>query len=116
MPMKTTLLVVLLSSVAFAQQVTKKDIPGISTFAQAETTIACGGATKPEAIKEIASMGFKSVINLRLASEQGALVEEEGQAVKAAGMRYVHLPFDAQNPDPHLIDNFIAAVTAPANQ
>src|SRR5436190_22699549 len=103
---------VLMVAAVSAQQVVKKEIPGISTFAQAETTIACGGATKPEAIKEIASMGFKSVINLRLASEQGALVEEEGQAVKAAGMRYVHLPFDAQNPDPHLIDNFIAAVTA----
>jgi uncharacterized protein (TIGR01244 family) len=114
--MKIILLVVLMSSVAFAQQVTKKDIPGISTFAQAETTIACGGATRPEAIREIAKMGFKSVINLRLASEQGAQVEEEGEAVKAAGMRYVHLPFDAQNPDAHLIDNFIVAVTAPANQ
>jgi uncharacterized protein (TIGR01244 family) len=114
--MKIIVLVVLMSSVAFAQQVTKKDIPGISTFAQAETTIACGGATRPEAIREIAKMGFKSVINLRLASEQGAQVEEEGEAVKAAGMRYVHLPFDAQNPDAHLIDNFIVAVTAPANQ
>jgi len=71
---------------------------------------------KPEAIREIAKMGFKSVVNLRLASEQGAQVEEEGAAVKAAGMNYVHLPFDAQNPDAHLIDNFIAAVTAPANQ
>ena len=107
---------VFMATTVAAQQVTKKEIPGISTFAQVETTIACGGSTKPEAIKEIANMGFKSVINLRLASEQGALVEEEGQAVKAAGMRYVHLPFDAQNPDPHLIDNFIAAVTAPANQ
>jgi uncharacterized protein (TIGR01244 family) len=106
----------LVANAAVAQQVTKKDIPGISTFAQVETTIACGGSTKPEAIREIANMGFKSVINLRLASEQGALVEEEGAAVKAAGMRYVHLPFDAQNPDAHLIDNFIAAVTAPANQ
>jgi len=114
--MKTILLVVLMSSVAFAQQVTKKEIPGISTFAQVETTIACGGATKPEAIREIAKMGFKSVINVRLASEAGAQVEEEGEAVKAAGMKYVHLPFDAQNPDAHLIDNFIAAVTAPANQ
>ena len=112
----TTVVIALMSSVAVAQQVTKKDIPGISTFAQVETTIACGGTTKPEAIREIAKMGFKSVINLRLASEQGAMVEEEGQAVKAAGMRYVHLPFDAQNPDAHLIDNFIAAVTAPANQ
>jgi uncharacterized protein (TIGR01244 family) len=108
--------ILFVANAAFAQQVTKKDIPGISTFAQVETTIACGGSTKPEAIREIANMGFKSVINLRLASEQGALVEEEGAAVKAAGMRYVHLPFDAQNPDAHLIDNFIAAVTAPANQ
>jgi uncharacterized protein (TIGR01244 family) len=116
--MKTVIVLVgvLLTATVSAQQVTKKEIPGISTFAQVETTIACGGSTRPEAIKEIANMGFKSVINLRLASEQGALVEEEGQAVKAAGMRYVHLPFDAQNPDPHLIDNFIAAVTAPANQ
>ena len=108
--------VLLVANAALAQQVTKKDIPGISTFAQVETTIACGGSTKPEAIREIANMGFKSVINLRLASEQGAKVEEEGAAVKAAGMKYVHLPFDAQNPDAHLIDNFIAAVTAPANQ
>jgi uncharacterized protein (TIGR01244 family) len=118
--MKSQLLVVLacafMVTAVSAQQVTKKEIPGISTFAQVETTIACGGATKPEAIREVAKMGFRSVINLRLASEQGALVEEEGAAVKAAGMNYVHLPFDAQNPDAHLIDNFIAAVTAPVNQ
>jgi uncharacterized protein (TIGR01244 family) len=99
-----------------AQQVTRKDIAGISTFAQVETTIACGGSTKPEAIKEIQKMGFKSVINLRLASEEGAQVEEEGAAVKAAGMNYVHLPFNMQAPDPKLIDNFIAAVTLPANK
>jgi uncharacterized protein (TIGR01244 family) len=30
-------------------------------------------------------------------------------------MNYVHLPFNAQSPDPQLIDNFIAAVTKPAN-
>jgi uncharacterized protein (TIGR01244 family) len=98
-----------------AQQVVKKDIAGVSTFAQLESTIACGGSTKPEAIREIRNMGFKSVINLRLATEEGAMVEEEGAAVKAAGMNYVHLPFNAQSPDPNLIDNFIAAVTRPAN-
>ncbi len=106
----------LMAAAVSAQQVTKKDIPGISTFAQVETTIACGGSTKPEAIQEIRKMGFKSVINLRLASGEGAQVEEEGAAVKAAGMNYVHLPFNAQSPDPKLIDNFIAAVTLPANQ
>ncbi len=98
-----------------AQQVVKKDIAGVSTFAQLESTIACGGSTKPEAIREIRNMGFKSVINLRLANEEGAMVEEEGAAVRAAGMNYVHLPFNAQSPDPQLIDNFIAAVTKPAN-
>jgi uncharacterized protein (TIGR01244 family) len=98
-----------------AQQVVKKDVNGISTFAQLESTIACGGSTKPEAIREIRNMGFKSVINLRLATEEGAMVEEEGAAVRAAGMNYVHLPFNAQSPDPQLIDNFIAAVTKPAN-
>ena len=80
-------LAVVVTAEASAQQVTKKDIPGISTFAQVETTIACGGSTKPEAIREIAKMGFKSVINLRLASEQGAMVEEEGAVVKAAGIK-----------------------------
>jgi uncharacterized protein (TIGR01244 family) len=99
-----------------AQQVTKKEIAGISTFAQVETTIACGGSTRPEAIREIGKMGFKSVINLRESSEKGALVEEEGAAVKAAGMNYVHLPFNLQSPDTHLIDNFIKAVTLPANE
>ena len=98
-----------------AQQVVKKDIAGISTFAQLESTIACGGSTKPEAIREIRNIGFKSVINVRLASEEGAMVEEEGAAVRAAGMNYVHLPFDMQSPDAHLIDDFIAAVTRPAN-
>jgi len=99
-----------------AQQVVKKNIDGISTFAQLDTTIACGGSTSPEAIQEIGKMGFKSVINLRLASEAGAQVEAEGAAVKAAGMTYVHLPFNMQTPDPALIEDFIAAVTRPANQ
>jgi uncharacterized protein (TIGR01244 family) len=99
-----------------AQQIVKKNIEGVSTFAQLETTIACGGATSPQAIPELGRMGFKSVINLRLASEQGAQVEAEGAAVKAAGMNYVHLPFNIQQPDPKLVDDFIAAVTLPANQ
>jgi len=98
-----------------AQQVTKREIAGISTFAQIESTIACGGATTPDAIREIRTMGFRSVINVRLASEPGALVEEEGVVARAAGLRYIHLPFDANDPDPRLIDNFIAAVTAPGN-
>ena len=88
---------------------------GISTFAQVESTIACGGATSPEAIREIKRMGFRTVVNLRLASEQGALVDEEGAIVRSLGMNYVHLPFNIQTPDPKLVENFMAAVAGPAN-
>ena len=122
MRVSPSLALVLLVAAAFgvrpasAQQVTKQTVPGVTNFAKLETTIACGGATKPEAIPEIAQMGFKSVINLRLASEQGAQVEAEGDAVRAAGMHYVHLPFSVQSPDPKLVDDFIAAVTRPENQ
>lgn len=105
----------LASTPVSAQEVTQREIAGISTFAQIETTIACGGTTTPEAIAAIGRMGFKSVVNLRLATEEGALVEEEGAAVRAAGMHYVHLPFNMRSPDPRLIDDFIAAVDAPAN-
>jgi uncharacterized protein (TIGR01244 family) len=105
----------LVGTPVLAQQVTKRDISGISTFAQVESTIACGGSTTPEAIREIGRMGFKSVVNLRLASEEGARVDEEGAVVRAAGMKYVHLPFNIQSPDPQLVDNFIAAVSGLAN-
>jgi uncharacterized protein (TIGR01244 family) len=99
-----------------AQGVTKEQVDGISTFARLDTTIACGGATSVDAVPELKKMGFRSVINVRRTSEAGADVEAEGTAVKAAGMKYIHLPFDPQSPDPMLIDNFIAAVTAPDNQ
>ena len=99
-----------------AQGVTKEIVAGISTFARLDTTIACGGATSVEAVPELKKMGFRSIVNVRRASEAGADVEAEGAAAKAAGLRYVHLPFDPQSPDPMLIDNFIAAVTAPENQ
>jgi uncharacterized protein (TIGR01244 family) len=51
-----------------------------------------------------------------MASEAGAAVEAEGEAARGAGMNYIHLPFNPQSPDPMLIDNFIAAVTAADNQ
>jgi uncharacterized protein (TIGR01244 family) len=60
-------------------------------------------------------MGFKSIINLRLASEPGANVEGEAEAAKSAGLQYVHLPFNASSPDPAVADAFVAAVTKPDN-
>jgi len=94
-----------------AQGVTKDVIPGVRNFARLETTVACAGATGPEALPKIKEMGFASVINLRLATEDGANVEQEEAAAKAAGLLYFHVPFAAAKPDPAAAEQFLTAIT-----
>ena len=101
---------------AQAQNVTREAVPGVTNFARVETTIACAGATTPAALAELKKMGYASVINLRVATEPGADIEGEAAAAKAAGVNFVHLPFNTASPDPMLVDNFLKAVTAPGNQ
>lgn len=96
-------------------QVTRDTLAGVTNYAHVQTTVACAGATTPASLAEIKRLGYKSVINLREATEQGADVEGEGAAAKAAGIAYIHLPFNARMPDPALADNFLKAVTDPAN-
>jgi uncharacterized protein (TIGR01244 family) len=97
-----------------AQGVTKDTVAGVRNFARLESTVACAGAINPdEAIPEIKKMGFASVINLREATEADAKVEEEEAAVKAAGLRYYHVPFNGRTPDPKAADRFIDAITSP---
>jgi uncharacterized protein (TIGR01244 family) len=96
---------------AQASKVTKETIPGISTFARLETTVACGGATKAEAVPQIKKLGFVSIINVREASEPGADMEQEAAAAKAVGLHFVNVPFNIASPAPDLVERFIAAVT-----
>lgn len=114
--MITTVLLLLSATFAGAQSVVKDTVPGITNFSKVETTVACAGATTPAALAEVKKMGYNSVINLRMASEAGAQIEEEAAAAKAARINYIHLPFDAQSPDPMLVDNFLKAITDKANQ
>ena len=99
-----------------AQTVTKETVPGVTNFARLETTIACAGATKAEAVPELKKMGYSSIIDLRQASEPGADIDGEAAAAKAAGINFVHLPFNEAAPDLAVVDGFLKAVTAPANQ
>ncbi len=78
----------LLILAATTQEVTKEPVTGVRNFARLETTVACAGATSAEALPEIKKMGFVSVVNLRLATENGAEVEKEEAAAKALGLRY----------------------------
>lgn len=100
---------------AQASKVTKEAVPGITNFARLETTVACGGATKAEAVPALKKMGFASIINVREATEPGADIDQEAAAAKAAGMNFVNVPFNIASPAPDLVDRFIAAVTTKEN-
>src|SRR5258706_5376291 len=95
-----------------AQEVTKEDVEGVKNFKRLETTVACAGATKADAVPEIKKMGFASIINLREASEEGANVEAEEAAAKNVGIRYYHIPFNGSNPDSAVAEKFLNAITA----
>ena len=101
-----------LATVALAaQEVTKPEIAGVRNLSRLETTVACAGATGPEAMPAIKKMGFVSIINLRAATENGANVEAEEAAAKAAGLRYFNIPFISATPERAAADKFIQAIT-----
>lgn len=115
-PVAVAALAVALAGTVSAQQVTKQQVPGVTNFARVETTIACGGATKPEAMAEIRKLGFVAVFNMRMASEPGADIPAEAAAAKAAGLNFIHIPYNVQTPDPGIADRFLAEIRKPGNQ
>ena len=105
-----------LTAAAAIAQVVRQDVPGIRNFAKVETTVACAGAITPGAIPEIKKMGYASIINLRLPTEEGADIEGNIAAAKAAGIPYYHIPFSGAKPDPAVVDTFLKTITAPGVQ
>jgi len=111
-----TAIVCVAASAASAQQVVRQEVPGIRNFAKVESTVACAGAITPAAIPEIKKMGYASIINLRLPTEEGADIPAATAAAKAAGIPYYHIPFSAAMPDPAVVDTFLKTITAPGVQ
>lgn len=112
-PLPTLILVMAACGVLAAQQaaVTRQEVPGIRNLARLETTVACAGAITADAIPAIGEMGFKSIINLRLASEEGANVEEQRAVAEAQGLKYFHVPYNGQ-PSPDAAAAFLDAITS----
>ena len=104
-----------ISVVAAQSEVKKSTVEGITNFAQVETTVACAGAITPSSVAGIKKMGFASIINLRLETEKGADIDAEAAAAKAAGINFVHIPFNASSPDPAVADRFMKTITDPGN-
>jgi len=90
--------------------------PGVKNYTRIDAAFACAGATDATAFPALAAEGFHSVINLRTEGEEGADIAGARAAATAAGLRFIHIPFDGHAPDPSVLDRFLAAVADPANQ
>jgi uncharacterized protein (TIGR01244 family) len=101
---------------AVTAQVQKKEMSGIRNYSRVDATVGCGGQVDPAAMAALRKEGFVSVVNLRLPTEEGANVEAGRAAAQAAGLKYIHLPFNAAQPDPKVVDSFLAAVADKSNQ
>jgi uncharacterized protein (TIGR01244 family) len=103
-------------------EIQKIDVPSIVNFSRIDESrgfagapVGFGGATEPSAMKQLASMGFASVISLRLGDEEGMDVDASRQAAQSAGIRYLHLPFDPENLAPGEIQRVLDAAADPVN-
>ena len=94
----------------------KEAVDGIRNFTNVEPTVACAGATEVRAIPELRTRGYRAIINLRQASEPGADIDGTRAAAEAAGIHFIHLPFNSRQPDPAVADAFLKAIADPANQ
>ncbi len=103
---------------AASQTAPKETVAGIATFTPIDKNLAVGGVITPEGMAELKRRGFKTVVNLRRPTEPNANVEGEGDAVRAAGLKYINVPFSAG--DPYEVaapqaDAFIKAIDDRAN-
>lgn len=97
-------------------QPAKADVPGIANFTRLDATFACAGATDVKALAELKRLGFRSIVNFRLATETGADVDASRAEAERLGIKYFHLPFDSRQPDAGVPDRFLKIVTDRSNQ
>ena len=91
-------------------------IPGIRAFTHVSDRVTLGGAVDPSAYPLLKQAGYAAVINLRTAAEAGADIEGAKAAAGAAGLTYIHVPFDKAGLTAGTVDTFLKAVSDPANQ
>jgi len=87
----------------------REDIVGIGNYAQVSVVLHRGAQPTAEGFASLKKLGIKTVVNLRLA-------HSDREMLKGLGLRYVHIPSAAWNPDDDQIARFLAIVTEPKNQ
>ena len=90
----------------------KDDVPKILCVDERFST---AGQPTDAAFAKLAGAGFRSVLNLRTATE-GADLDRERQLAEKAGLRYISIPVVGSDPKPEQADQFLKAVKDNANQ
>ncbi len=104
-------------------EITRLEVEGIDNYSRYEgetsfggNRVGFGGATDPGAMPWLKQQGYASVVNLRVAGEEGADVDESRIAAVANGLKYIHLPFDPNDPAPSIPQAFLTATADTGNQ
>jgi uncharacterized protein (TIGR01244 family) len=114
--MSPVALLTLVLALAVTPQLQKETIDGIRNYTKVDATIGCAGATDPKAMVVLKEYGYKAVLNLREASEEGAQIPESKAAAEAAGLTFIHVPFKGSAPDDAVADEFLKVVANTAHQ
>lgn len=86
----------------------------IPNYNRALPEVGTSGAYHADAVPEVKALGFVAVVELRADSEAG--VTANAEALKAAGIRYFHIPVTTKAPTESQVAEFAKIVNDPANQ
>lgn len=106
----------LLFVVAAAAQQAPASPPGIRNYTPVDATVTLCGAVTPEAVPALVDAGFRSILNLRTAEEEGENLEAMQKAAAASGLRYIHVPFSSSEPQPEPVDRFLEIARDRSNE
>lgn len=117
------LVTTILGSVQAIAEIEEMDVEGIGNYSSysgdrsfAGDTVGFGGATLPVAMEWLKQQGFATVINLRLAAEDGANIEASRNTATEAGLKYINLPFNPKDSAQDIEERFLAAASDVSNQ
>lgn len=104
----------LVASAALAQERADAQYKELPNFQEVNARLFRGGQPKPGGLKKLASLGVKTVINLR--DDDKRMLDEEREA-KSLGMKFFNLPLSlGGRPSREQIARALALIDAPDNQ
>ena len=83
----------------------------VTNFLAIDDSLATSGQPGPEQLRDMANLGFNTVVNLALPTSDNALANE-GAIVTGLGMNYVHIPVVWEDPRAEQFDVFSAVMNS----